>query len=318
MTISFEGRVAVVTGSGGGIGRTHAMEIARRGGKVVVNDYGGDCFGRGGGTDLADGVVAEIREAGGTAVASYDSVATTAGANAIVAKAIEAFGKLDIVINNAGIIRNAHVAGMSDEDWDDVIATHLTGSFKVTRAAWPHMQAQGYGRVVMTCSSTAMFGIAMMANYAAAKGGIMGLVHALSHEGEGHGILVNAIMPNAATRMATASAESWEAAGEDDGLEWPDTAGNAMNPEFNMPIAVYLASEANSTTRGIYTQCLGRTAKMIIGVPPGWQAQRQTAPSVDDIAVHFGEICAMPGGFFTPPNPRDELIHVLSHGEATG
>ncbi len=312
MAISFEGRVAVVTGSGGGIGRTHAMEIARRGGKVVVNDYGGDCYGRGGGMELADGVVAEIRAMGGTAVANYDTVATTQGANAIVACAIDNFGRVDVAINNAGIIRNAHLADMSDDDWDDVIATHLTGSFKVTRAAWPHMKAQGYGRLVYTCSSTAMFGISMMGNYAAAKGGIMGLVHAAAHEGEGQGILANAIMPNAATRMAMASAESWEEAGEDDGLEWPDTAGNAMNPEFNMPIAVYLASEANSSTQGIYTQCLGRTAKMIIGVPPGWQAQRQSPPSVDEIAAHFGQICAMPGGFYTPPNPRDELIHVLS------
>jgi NAD(P)-dependent dehydrogenase (short-subunit alcohol dehydrogenase family) len=314
MSISFEGRVAIVTGAGGGIGRTHALEIARRGGMVVVNDYGGDCFGRGGGTELADGVVAEIREAGGTAAASYDSVATTEGAKAIVARAIEAFGKIDVLINNAGIIRNSHVETMSDEDWDDVIATHLTGSFKVTRAAWPHMQTQGYGRVVMTCSSTAMFGINMMSNYAAAKGGIMGLVHALSHEGAPHGILVNAIMPNAATRMAMASAESWEGAGVDEGMEWPADAGNAMNPEFNMPIAVYLASEANTATHGIYTQCLGRTAKMIIGVPPGWHAQRQSAPSVDDIAAHFGEICAMPHGFYVPPSPSDELMHVLGGG----
>ena len=314
MAISFAGRVAIVTGAGGGIGRTHALEIARRGGKVVVNDYGGDCYGRGGGTELADGVVAEIRAAGGTAVASYESVATTEGANAIVASAIEAFGRLDVVINNAGIIRNARIEHMSDEDWDDVLATHLTGSFKVTRAAWPHMRAQGYGRLVYTCSSTAMFGIALMANYAAAKGGIMGLVHAAAHEGTRDGILANAIMPNAATRMALASAESWEDAGEDVGLEWPAEAGNAMNPEFNMPIAVYLASEANSATQGIYTQCLGRTAKMMIGVPPGWQAQRQSPPSVDDIATHFGEICAMPAGFYVPPSPRDELMHVLSQG----
>ena len=314
MVIDFTGRVAIVTGSGGGIGRTHALEIARRGGKVVVNDYGGDCYGRGGGTELADGVVAEIRAAGGTAIANYDTVATTAGANAIAASAVEAFGRLDVVINNAGIIRNARIEDMSDEDWDDVLATHLTGSFKVTRAAWPHMKAGGYGRLVYTCSSTAMLGINLMANYGAAKGGIMGLVHAAAHEGTRDGILANAIMPNAATRMAMESAKSWEDAGEDDGLEWPDNAGNAMNPEFNTAVAVFLASEANSATRGIYTQCLGRTAKMMIGVPPGWQAQRQSPPSVEDIAAHFDTISAMPPGFYVPPSPRDELIHVLSQG----
>ncbi|MGE3691750.1 MAG: SDR family NAD(P)-dependent oxidoreductase [Novosphingobium sp.] len=314
MAIGFEGRVALVTGSGGGIGRTHAMELARRGARVVVNDYGGDCYGHGGGSDMAEAVVEEIRREGGTAVANWDTVATTAGADAIVACAIEEFGRLDIAINNAGIIRNARLEDMTDEDWDDVITTHLTGSFKITRAAWPHMKAQGYGRLVYTCSSTAMFGINMMGNYAAAKGGIMGLVHAAAHEGERDGILANAIMPNAATRMAMASADSWEEGGEDEGMEWPAEAGNAMNPEFNMPIAVYLASEANTSTRGIYTQCLGRTAKMIIGVPPGWTAQRQSAPSVDEIAAHFDEISAMPGGVYVPPSPTDELIHVLSQG----
>ena len=314
MAISFEGRVAIVTGSGNGIGRTHAMEIARRGGKVVVNDYGGDCYGRGGGAQAAQAVAEEIRAAGGMAVANWDTVATTEGANAIVECAIANFGKLDIAINNAGIIRNAVIEEMTDDDWDDVIATHLTGSFKVTRAAWPHMKAQGYGRLVYTCSSTAMFGINRMANYAAAKGGIIGFVHSAAMEGEPDGILANAIMPNAATRMAMASAEDWEEAGSADALAMPEGAGNAMNPEFNMPIAVYLASEANSATKGIFTQCLGRTAQMLIGVPPGWQSHRQAPPSVDDIAAHFGEITAMPAGFYTPPSPRDELIHVLSQG----
>lgn len=312
MAISFEGRVALVTGSGGGIGRTHAMELARRGAKVVVNDYGGDCYGHGGGSELADSVVAEIRKEGGTAVANWDTVATTAGANAMVDCAIENFGRLDIAINNAGIIRNSRIEDMTDEDWDDVLATHLTGSFKVTRAAWPHMKAQGFGRLVYTCSSTAMFGINRMGNYAAAKGGIIGLVHSVAEEGREQGILANAIMPNAATRMAMASAADWEEAGARDGLEMPPEIGNGMNPEFNMPIAVYLASEANTSTKGIFTQCLGRTAKMIIGVPPGWAGHRQSPPSVDDIAAHFEEICAMPGGFYVPPSPSEELMHVLS------
>lgn len=312
MAISFEGRVAIVTGAGGGIGRAHALELARRGAKVLVNDYGGDCYGYGGGPEMAESVVEEIREAGGTAEANCDTVATTSGANAIVAHAIAAFGKVDVLINNAGIIRNTHIAEMSDDDWDAVIATHLTGSFKVTRAVWPHMKAQGYGRLVFTCSSTATFGVTMMGNYAAAKGGIMGLVQTLSHEGAPHGILANAILPNAMTRMALASAESWDNAGEADAMEMPPEVGNAMNPEFNTPIAVYLASEANGTTHGLYSQCLGRTAKLIVGVPPGWQAQRQSAPSVEEIAAHWGEICDQSHGFSVPPSPGDELIQVLS------
>ena len=312
MAISFEGRVAIVTGAGGGIGRDYALEIARRGGKVVVNDYGGDCFGGGGGLRMADAVVEEIRQAGGTALANYDTVATTEGANALVASAVEAFGRLDVVINNAGIIRNAPLAAMSDEDWDAVIATHLTGSFKVTRAAWPHMRAQGYGRLVFTTSSTATFGVAMMGNYAAAKGGIIGLVHTASHEGREHGILVNAIMPNAMTRLAVEAARSWAELGADAAGELPPEIGNAMNPEFNMPVAVYLASEANRDTHGIYSQCLGRAAKLIVGVPAGWQGQRQSAPSPDDIAAHWGEICAIPEGIFVPGSPTDELALVLS------
>ncbi len=314
MTISFEGRVAVVTGAGGGIGRAHALEIARRGGKVVVNDLGGDCHGGGGGSQMALDVVEEIRKAGGTAIADGNSVATTEGANAIVANAVAEFGRLDVLINNAGIIRNSLLADMSDDDWDLVIATHLTGSFKLTRAAWPHMQAQGYGRLVYTCSSTAMFGVATMGNYAAAKGGIMGLVHTASHEGREHGILVNAILPNAITRLALEAAKGWEEMGAAPSPGLPPEIGNAMNPEFNMPIAVYLASEACSATHGLYSQCIGRTAKLIVGLGQGWQAQRQSPPSAEDIETHWDEICALPEGVTVPGSPTEELMGVLMAG----
>lgn len=315
MTISFEGRVAVVTGAGGGIGRAHALEIARRGGKVVVNDLGGDCHGGGGGSQMALDVVEEIRAAGGTAIADGNSVATTEGANAIISSAIDAWGRLDVLINNAGIVRNALIAEMSDADWDLVIATHLTGSFKLTRAAWPHMQAQGYGRLVFTSSSAAMFGFSMMGNYAAAKGGVMGLVHTASHEGREHGILVNAILPNAVTRLALEAARSWEDQGVKVNTQLPDGVGNAMNPEFNVPIAVYLASEANSSTHGLYSQCVGRTTKLIVGLGAGWQAQRQSPPSAEDIAAHWDEICDLPAGVTVPASPTDELIHVLTSGQ---
>jgi NAD(P)-dependent dehydrogenase (short-subunit alcohol dehydrogenase family) len=312
MAISFAGRVAIVTGAGGGIGREHALELARRGARVVVNDLGGDTAGRGGDPEMAEAVAKEIRDAGGTAVANHDTVATTEGANAIVAQAVATFGKVDVLINNAGITRSALIEDTSDEDWDALIATHLTGSFKLTRAVWPHMKAQRYGRIVYTASSTGEFGSIMLGNYAAAKAGVTGLMNIASLEGEPHGILCNAIMPNALTRLAMQSAKDWEGVVPPEEMVLPPEVGNSMNPEFNTPIAVYLASEACMSTHQLYSQCLGRTAKAIVGVVPGWQAQRQSAPSAEQIAEHWDEICDISRGFVEPPTSRDELSAVLS------
>jgi NAD(P)-dependent dehydrogenase (short-subunit alcohol dehydrogenase family) len=310
--ISFAGRVAIVTGAGNGIGRQHALELARRGAKVLVNDYGGDTFGHGGGPEAAEAVVAEIREAGGTAVANWSSVASTKGCNGMVAQAIEAFGRLDILINNAGISRAAYIEDTTDEDWDAVIATHLTGSFKTTRAAWPHMKAQRYGRIVYTASSTGEFGSIMLGNYAAAKAGVTGLMNIAALEGEPHGILCNAIMPNALTRLALQSAKEWEGQFEPEEMTLPPETGNSFNPEFNTPIAVYLASEQCGTTHQLYSQCLGRTARAVVGVVPGWQAQRQSPPTVEQIAEHWQEIVGTPTGVAEPMTSREELAVVLA------
>jgi NAD(P)-dependent dehydrogenase (short-subunit alcohol dehydrogenase family) len=309
--ISFEGRVAIVTGAGNGLGREHALELARRGCKVLVNDYGGDTYGYGGGPQPAEAVVAEIRDAGGTAIANWSSVASTKGCDGMAAQAIEAFGRIDILVNNAGISRPAWIEDTSDEDWDALIATHLTGSFKMTRAVWPQMKAQGYGRVVYTCSSTGEFGSVMMANYAAAKAGVTGLMNIAALEGERHGILCNGIMPNAATRMAMETAKVWEDAPEAVGAPLPDGIGNSFNPEFNMPIVVYLASDQCTSTQQVYSQCLGRTARRVVGVVPGWQAQRQSAPSVEQIAEHWDEIAGAPQGLAQPRTSRAELDVVL-------
>lgn len=312
--ISFAGRVAIVTGAGGGIGRTYALEIARRGGCVLVNDLGGDVAGLGGSGSMAEQVVEEIRQAGGTAHANHDTVATTAGCEAIVADAVAVFGKLDILINNAGIMRNHTLETTSDEDWDAVIATHLTGSFKLTRAVWPHMRAQGYGRIVYTASSAGLFGNPMVGGYGAAKAGIAGLMHTASLEGEPHGILCNAIMPNAISRMAMQAAADWQ--GRLDGMdeELPDTIGNAMNPEFNTPLAVYLASEACKDTHGLFSQCLGRVAHVFIGAVTGWQSQRQSPPSVEEIAAHWDQIRDASRGFVVPHTARQEHGMVLAEG----
>jgi NAD(P)-dependent dehydrogenase (short-subunit alcohol dehydrogenase family) len=310
--ISFEGRVAIVTGAGNGIGRQHALELARRGAKVLVNDYGGDTFGNGGGPEAAEAVVAEIRDVGGTAVANWSSVTSTKGCNGMVAQAVEAFGRVDVLVNNAGISRAAFIEDTTDEDWDAVIATHLTGSFKMTRAVWPHMKAQRYGRIVYTASSTGEFGSIMLGNYAAAKAGVTGLMNIAALEGEKHGILCNAIMPNALTRLAMQSAKDWEGQFEPEEMTLPPEVGNSFNPEFNTPIAVYLASERCTSTHQLYSQCLGRTARAVIGVVPGWQAQRQSAPSVEQIAEHWEEILGTPDGVAEPLTSREELGVVLA------
>ena len=314
--ISFEGHVAIVTGAGGGIGRAHALELARRGASVLVNDYGGDTFGHGGGPEMAEAVAAEIAAEGGSAVANWDTVATTEGANAIVARAVEAFGKVDVLINNAGISRAALIEDTSDEDWDAVIATHLTGSFKLTRAVWPHMKRQGYGRIVYTASSTGEFGSIMLGNYAAAKAGVTGLMNIAALEGLEHGILCNAIMPNALTRLALQSAKDWEGKVDPAEMVLPPEVGNSFNPEFNTPIAVYLASEQCTSTHQLYSQCLGRTARAVVGVVPGWQAQRQSAPSVEEIAEHWEDILGAPTGVAEPLTSREELGVVLAQSAA--
>lgn len=315
MAIKFDGRVAIVTGAGGGIGRTHALELARRGCAVVVNDLGGDVAGRGASSSMADAVVEEIRAAGGKAIASHASVADRDSAAQIVAATVDAFGKVDILINNAGIMRNALLPDLTDEDWNALIATHLTGSFNMTRAVWSHMKEQGYGRIVFTSSSSGMFGIELQAGYGAAKAGIFGLMNVAATEGAPHGILCNAIMPNAQSRMAD---QMLKDSGGDMGPGANAVmamVGNSFDPAYNAPLAVYLASEDCTSTHAIYSQCLGRVARVFVGVTPGWQAQRQTPPSVEEIAAHWDEISDTSRGFQTPVSPQHELALVISEGK---
>ncbi len=309
--ISFEGRVAIITGAGGGIGRTYALEIARRGGKVIVNDLGGDVSGQGGSASMAEAVVQEIRAAGGVAAANRDSVATTDGCEAIVAQALSEFGQIDILINNAGIMRNSALEDTSDEDWDAVLATHLTGSFKLTRAVWPHMKARNFGRIVYVSSSVAMFGNPLVGGYGAAKAGIVGLMHVAALEGEPLGILCNAVLPNANSRMAQQAAADW--AGKLEGMDapLPEAWGNSMDPEFNTALAVYLASETCTATHGLYSQCIGRLAHVFIGAATGWQAPRQSPPSVEDVAEHWDEIGDLERGFIVPLSSTQENEMVL-------
>ncbi|MGW0036968.1 SDR family NAD(P)-dependent oxidoreductase [Gordonia sp. NPDC003376] len=196
-----DNRVVIVTGAGGGLGREYAKFLAAQGAKVVVNDLGGTRDGSGGGSAMADGVVAEIVDAGGRAVANYDSVATAEGAASIVQTALETFGGVHGLVSNAGILRDTTFAKMADDQWDAVLQVHLHGGYHMTRAVWPHMREQGFGRIVVATSTSGLYGNFGQANYGAAKLGLVGLINTLAIEGAKHDITANAVAPMAATRM---------------------------------------------------------------------------------------------------------------------
>ncbi len=194
-------RVIVVTGAGGGLGREYALTLAREGASVVVNDLGGSRDGSGAGHNMADEVVTEIKEAGGRAVANYDSVAEAEGAENIIKTALDEFGKVDGVVSNAGILRDGTFHKMTFENWDAVLKVHLYGGYNVLRAAWPHFREQSFGRVVVATSTSGLFGNFGQANYGAAKLGLVGLINTLAQEGAKYNIKANAVAPIAATRM---------------------------------------------------------------------------------------------------------------------
>lgn len=288
--VDFTGRVAIVTGAGGGLGRTYALEMARCGAAVVVNDLGGTFEGRGSSHSMADQVVQEIVSAGGKAVASYDSVATPAGGEAIVKAALDAFGRVDAVINNAGTLRNAPFDELPDATIDAMLDVHLKGAFYVSRPAFRVMKKQGYGRFVFASSAAGMFGNGQQAAYGAAKAGLVGLTHVLSLEGAAHGIKCNALLPTAASRMGEAMDPKQL---EEFGALFAAVGGklgNATEPRFVTPLVVYLASEACQSTHAIYSATWGRYARVFIGVCDGWLGPRDEPASADDIAAHWAQI----------------------------
>jgi NAD(P)-dependent dehydrogenase (short-subunit alcohol dehydrogenase family) len=272
--INFDGRVAVVTGAGGGLGRSHALLLASRGAKVVVNDLGGNRAGEGGGSEMADQVVKEIVDAGGEAVANYASVADLAGAKSIVDDAVEAFGKLDIVVNNAGILRDKSFAKLTPDELDLVVKVHLYGSFYVTMAAWPHLREQSYGRVVNTTSGSGLYGNFGQSNYSAAKLGIAGLTRTLAHEGAKYGINANVIAPVAASRMT-----------ED---IMPPQLLEALEPDNVSPLVGYLASEDCTETGRIFSVGGGYIAR--VAIVEGAGATFDGGFSPDDVADNWDDI----------------------------
>ena len=275
MTIRFDNRVAIVTGAGNGLGRAHALLLASRGARVVVNDPGGAVDGKGGDHAAADKVVAEIKAAGGQAVPNYDSVAEPATAANIVKTAVDSFGAIDIVVNNAGVLRDKTFHNMTVEDFDFVVKVHFLGTAYVTHAAWPIMRAKAYGRVVVTSSNSGIYGNFGQANYGGAKLAVVGFMNALRLEGQKYNVLVNALAPVAGTRMT-------------ESLMTPEMLAR-LDPAFVSPMVAYLCSEQCQRTGEIWSAGAGAFARIEYREAPGLRIQGR-APTVEDVADNIEKI----------------------------
>ncbi len=294
--VDFRDRVAVITGAGGGLGRRHALLLAARGATVVVNDLGGSVDGTGQASSAADGVVEEIKAAGGAAVAEYSSVATPDGGAAIVAKALDEFGRLDVVINNAGILSDKAFHNIEVDQITAVLDVHLRGAFYVTRAAWPHLREQGYGRVVMTSSASGVIGNFGQANYGAAKMGMVGLVNVLKLEGAKYNIKVNAIAPIAVTRMTE---ELLGAFG---------ITAKQFGPELVSPAVAYLASEQCELTGEVWSVGGGSVSRFFIGLTDGYfkHPLADGPVTIEDIADQL-DVIRSTDDYLIPVSNQDEF-----------
>ena len=274
--VRLDGRVALVTGSGGGLGRSHALAFAARGAKVVINDLGGSFKGEGADKSAADKVVDEIKAKGGDAVANYDSVSTPEGAANMIKAAVDKWGKIDIVVNNAGILRDVSLLKMTQEDWDKIIAVHLTGSYLVTKAAFPVMKQNGYGRIIYTTSAAGLYGNFGQVNYAAAKLGIVGIANSVKIEGERAGIKVATIAPLAASRMTET-------------VMPPDVLA-MLKPEYVSALVTYLASEQFNDTGAIYEVGGGYYSRVQIEEGKGAKLDTSKPITPEDIVAKWAQI----------------------------
>ncbi|MET0246682.1 MAG: SDR family NAD(P)-dependent oxidoreductase [Sphingomonas sp.] len=294
MTISFEGRVAIVTGAGGGLGRAYALELARRGARVVVNDLGGSRDGTGH-SDAALKVVEDIEAAGGEALSNGGSVTEYDQMVAMVEQARERWGRVDILINNAGVLRDKSFAKMTPEDFEFVVKVHLIGSANCTKAVWDTMREQNYGRILMTASSTGLYGNFGQANYGAAKLGLAGLTKTLYLEGAKHNIKVNTLAPTAGTRMT-----------ED---IFPSEAFKAFSPETVAPAALYLVSE-DAPTNAIVGAGAGVFQAAYVTLTQGVHLTGD-ALSPEGIAAHWAEITDR-AGEIVPKSGAEQAMSIMA------
>jgi NAD(P)-dependent dehydrogenase (short-subunit alcohol dehydrogenase family) len=292
--LGFDGRVAIITGAGGGLGREHALLLASRGAQVVINDLGGSVSGEGGDEGPAHTTAKEIEDLGGVAVADTNSVATSEGGEAIVKTALDAFGKVDIVINNAGILRDKAFHNMTDDLRDPVLDVHLKGAFNVTRPAWVKMREQGYGRIVNTSSSAGILGNFGQSNYGAAKMGLVGLARVWAAEGAKYNIKANAIAPIARTRMTE---------------ELLGPMAEKLDPKLVAPVVAYLVHEDCPVSGEIYSVAGGRVARFFIGLTEGYY---KPDLSLEDVRDHWDDI-RNEEGYIVPAGTQDELRGLLKH-----
>jgi NAD(P)-dependent dehydrogenase (short-subunit alcohol dehydrogenase family) len=300
--IDFTDQVALVTGAGSGLGRAYALALAARGAAVVVNDLPGS-------PSAADGVVAEITGAGGRAVAAYGSVASADDAAAAVATALDAYGRLDAVVNNAGSIRPARFEDMTLEQFSFMLDVHLVGTFHICQAAYRHMIGAGGGRIVNIASSAGAFGMPAMANYSAAKSGVVGLTRTLALEGAKHGVRVNAILPNAETTISKGHPIPGDSAADGGARAVKERLGDRFRPDSVAPLVVYLASSACALNGEAISALAGRFARVVIGVTRGWTGDVTTGVDAEELAEHLDDILELEG-IELPVSVSDEYQRV--------
>jgi len=313
-TIRFDERVAIVTGAGNGLGRDYALALAARGAKVVVNDLGVDTRGKllgDSGESPAETVVREIRAAGGEAIVCHASCATREGGGAIVDAAVAAFGRVDILIHNAGFLRNAAFEHLTDEQIGSILDVHLMAGFYVGQPAYIVMKDQGYGRILLTSSASALFGTPWQGNYAAAKMGLVGLVNVIALEGAKHGITANGLLPCGSGRL-----------GRPDGADWPEDFNESSNPEIELlfpamqnefvtPMVLWLVSERCHKSHSLYSATAGRFARVFIGATSGWISDYDSAPTPEEIESHLAEIDDV-SSFDIPVSMFDEFEPIVA------
>ena len=291
-----------MTGGGRGLGRLYALDLARRGAAVVVNDLGGTMGGDGADARVADQVVEEIEAAGGRAIASHQSVESPEGGQAIAHAAVDTFGRIDAVISNAGIFNSIPFDQLSPDEWRRMLQVHLDGGFYLSQPAYKVMAKQNHGRFVFISSSAGNFGQPMEAHYAAAKTGLVGLSNVIAIEGAAHGILSNTVLPTGFSRMVT------ETVGDEEFLRKSGFM-RAIRAELVVPLVTFLASRECDVTHRNYSACAGRFARVFVGLGAGWLADAESEPTAEDILAHLGDVSAIKE-FIVPDSIVDEVLDV--------